>query len=171
MKKNQKCKSTQLHKLMCMLLVLVFFCLADANAQQTVPASGGKASGSGGTVSYSVGQVFYSIFTGETGSASEGVQQPYEISVVTGIPEAEGIDLVVSAFPNPVTDHLILRVEHYDPENLSFQLFDVNGRMVQTGQVVGPETIIDMTGQTRAVYLLRVLDNEKEIKTFRILKF
>lgn len=145
--------------------------LSSSFSQEVIPATGGNAQGSGGSVSYSVGQIFYSIITGEAGSVAEGVQQPYEISVVTSIPEAEGIDLVISAFPNPVTDHLILRVDQYDPENLSFQLFDVNGRMVQIGQVVGPETIIDMTGKTRAVYLLRVLDKEKEIKTFRILKF
>ncbi len=171
MKKNQKCKSTQLHKLMCTLLVLVFFCLADANAQQTVPASGGKASGSGGTVSYSVGQVFYSIVTGETGSVAEGVQQPYEISVVTSVAEAEGIGLVVSAFPNPVTDHLVLRIDRYDPGNIIYQLFDANGRIVQIGKAIGPDTIIDMTGISSAIYFLKVFDGSEEIKVFRILKF
>ena len=154
------------------LTVIAFtICVLSSSAQEGVSSAGGEAKGSGGTVSYSIGQIFYSTHTGTAGTVAEGVQQPYEISVVTSIIEAEGIDLVISAFPNPVTDHLILRVEEYDPQNLSFQLFDVSGKMVQIGKVVEYQTIIDMTGHPRAVYLLKILDKESEIKTFRIIKF
>jgi hypothetical protein len=52
-------------------------------AQENVNASGSNASGSGGSASYSVGQVFYQIHSGSNGSVVEGVQQPYEISVIT----------------------------------------------------------------------------------------
>ncbi len=144
--------------------------LSFSLAQEVIPTSGGNAEGSGGSVSYSVGQVYYMTHEGSTGSVSEGVQQPYEISAITGIIEAAGIDLVLSAFPNPVTDFLILRIDQYNPQNLSYQLFDINGRLIQIGYVIGNETIIDMTGIIPAVYLLKVLDNKKEIKTFRILK-
>ena len=56
-----------------------------AQAQQATTATGGNASGSGGTVAYSVGQIFYTTNTGTTGSEAQGVQQPYEISIVLGI--------------------------------------------------------------------------------------
>jgi hypothetical protein len=98
----------------------------------------GNAEGTGGSVSYSAGQLFYMTHSGTDGSVSEGVQQPYEISVVTSVAEAEGIDLVVSAFPNPVTDHLMLRVDRYNFENLHYQIFDVNGRMIKTGTSYQP---------------------------------
>ncbi len=83
MRKNEKCKSysvkeevkaKQLPKTTFKLLILVFFCLSDANAQQTAPASGGQSSGCGGSVSYSIGQVFYSTHTGEGGTVAEGAQ-------------------------------------------------------------------------------------------------
>jgi hypothetical protein len=158
-------------KLLLIVLSSAFaFLFLSSPAQEVIPASGGNAAGTGGSVSYTVGQVFYSIHTGTTGSVAEGVQQPWEISVVTGIQEAIGIELVVSAFPNPVTDFLILRVDRYDPRDLSYQLFDINGRMVMTGRIIGEETIIDMTGQTRALYLLKVTDNSESIKVFRIIK-
>ena len=142
-----------------------------SSAQEVISASGGNAEGSGGSVSYSAGQLFYMTHSGTDGSVSEGAQQPYEISVVTSVEEAEGIDLVVSAFPNPVTDHLMLRVDRYNFENLHYQLFDVNGRMVKTGTVTSHDTPIDMTDIARGICLLRVHDIEKEIKTFRIIKF
>ena len=67
--------------------------LTGLQAQTSVNATGGDASGSGGSVSYSVGQVVYTTNTGTSGSVAQGVQQPYEISVVTAIEEAKGINL------------------------------------------------------------------------------
>jgi opacity protein-like surface antigen len=87
------------------------FSLSTVSAQTRVNATGGNASGSGGSASYSVGQVAYQTKTGSSGSVAEGVQQPYEISVVSGIEKAIGISLSVSAYPNPTTDFLQLKVE------------------------------------------------------------
>jgi hypothetical protein len=143
---------------------------STSSAQEVISASGGEAKGTGGSVSYSAGQLFYMTHSGTGGYVSEGVQQPYEISVITSVEEAEGIDLV-SAFPNPVTDHLILRVGLYNFENLHYRIFDVNGRMVKTGKITSYENIIDMTGIARGTCFLRVLDEDKEIKIFRLIKF
>jgi len=51
-----------------------------------------------------------------------------------------------------------------------FRMLYLQGRLIKTGKVVGDETVIDMAGTASSVYLLRVLDNEKDIKTFRIIK-
>jgi len=154
---------------------VIFFCIGFTGlyAQQTIPASGGEASGNGGFVSYSVGQLFYHVHTGTTGSVAEGVQQPWEISVVTGIQEATGINLVISAFPNPLTDYLTLRIEDYDFKNLEFLLYDVNGKLLMGGKVTGSETTISMTSMVPAVYFLKVLQTTpsyQEVKTFKIIK-
>lgn len=79
--------------------------LTGLQAQTSVNATDGDVSGSGGSVSYSVGQVVYTTHTGTSGSVAEGVQQPYEISVVTGLEEAQSINLSVTAYPNPTTDY------------------------------------------------------------------
>ncbi len=190
MRKNEKCKiysvkeevkTKQLPQAIFTLLVLVFFCLVPMTAQETITASGGDASGNGGSVSYSVGQLFYNIHTGTSGSVAEGVQQPWEISVVTGIPEAEGIDLILSAFPNPATDFLILRVENYNYQNLSYQLFDVNGRLIMNKPIESNQVRIDMAGLVHGVYFLRVYSKDvtdrtsislplREVKAFKIVK-
>ena len=78
-----------------------------AKAQQANPAAGGDATGSGGSVAYSVGQIVYTTHTGTTGSVAQGVQQPYEISVVLGI-ENSLIDLDINAYPNPTTQKQII---------------------------------------------------------------
>ena len=162
-------------------LISIIASLTETKAQKTITTSGGNASGSGGSVSYSVGQTFHSIHTGETGSVAEGVQQPYEISVITGIQDATGIDLIISAFPNPATDYLILRFGNYDYQNVSYQILDVNGRLIKAGHIESSETRINMAGLPSGVYLIRVYSEEFrdhsdissprfDIKTFRIIK-
>ena len=145
--------------------------LTGLQAQTAVPATGGNASGSGGTVNYSVGQVVYTTNTGgSNGTVAQGVQQPFEISVVTGLDEAKGINLAVSAYPNPTTDFLNLKVENYDNTNLSYKLFDISGKLLEIKKITGNETSIVMSNLVLATYFVKVTEENKEIITFKIIK-
>ena len=141
--------------------------LTGLQAQETIPATGGNASGSGGTVSYSVGQVVYTTNTGTNGSVAQGVQQPFEISVVTGI-EQTAINLAISAYPNPTTDFLLLKVESEKLKDLSYQLYDLNGKLLQNKKIEGNETSIVMSNLVPATYFVKVTEGNKEVKTFKI---
>ena len=73
---------------------IMFLCsifIASLQAQETIPATGGNASGSGGSVSYTIGQITYRTISGTNGAVTQGIQQPYEISVVTAVENTEGI--------------------------------------------------------------------------------
>jgi len=144
--------------------------LTGLQAQESVNTTGGNASGSGGSVSYSVGQVACQTHTGTSGSVAEGLQQPYEISVVTSIEEAKGINLSVSAYPNPTTDYLQLKVESEKLKYLSFQLLDMNGKILQSEKIIGTQTSIAMGNLVTATYFVKVFQNNKIIKTFKIIK-
>lgn len=148
---------------------LLLFGLNGLKAQDAIPTSGGNASGSGGTVSYTVGQVVYTTNTGSNGSVSQGVQQPYEISVVSGI-GVNTINLSCTAYPNPTTDKLTLSVENIEKLNLSYQLLDINGKILESNKVEGSETCISMGNLTPSIYFLKVSDGIKEVKTFKIIK-
>ena len=149
---------------------LLFLGLASLQAQETTTTSGGNSTGVGGTVSYTIGQVIYTTNIGSNGSVAQGVQQPYEISIVSGIEEGEGINLNCSAYPNPTTDFLTLKVENYKGENLSYQLYDINGRLLENKKNEGNETRIVMNNLLPSIYFLKVIDNNKEVKTFKIIK-
>ena len=151
-------------------ILFLFLGLAGLIAQEVIPASGGNANGNGGSASYTIGQLMYKTHFGVNGSISEGVQQPYEISTITGIEEAIGIVLVSSVFPNPATDFLTLRVEDYGNMDLYYHLFDINGRLVENSRVTGSETIINMTRFSAGIYILKIIDNNTDIKTFKIIK-
>jgi len=155
-------------------VALVAFCLfgfgTTVQAQNSVPASGGNATGSG-TVSYSVGQVVYTTNTGTNGTAAQGVQQPYEISVVTVIKGYNDIFLECLVYPNPTTDFVILKTRSYEDENLSYQLCDINGKLIYDKKADGVETYIPMGNLISATYFLKVIYNRKEVKTFKIIKY
>ena len=145
--------------------------LTGLQAQTSVNATGGNASGSGGSASYSVGQLAYTTNTGTNGSVSEGVQQPFEISVVTGIEEAKDIFLNVSAYPNPTTDYLELKVENLQLSELSYKLYDISGKVYQNKEIGNSITKIEMQNLPQGIYFIKVIDTKnKEFKTFKILK-
>lgn len=161
------------------------FSLFTATAQENINAGGGNASGSGGTVSYSVGQVMYNTFTGTNGSVAEGVQQPYEISVVTGIEEAKDINLLLTAFPNPTDDYLTLEIQSivqtqdFASQEVKTQyfasLYDLNGKLLQKIPITNQQTRIDMNNLAPATYFLKVSVQtqyfaSQELKIFKIIK-
>jgi hypothetical protein len=155
-------------KLIAMLLSTIG--LAGLHAQETLPATGGEASGSGGTISYTVGQIVYSTNTGTNGSEAQGVQQPYEIWMVTALDEMKNITLHASVYPNPVSDFLTLKIQSENKVQYLISLYDANGKLFESKKTDGVETSIDMTKYTPAVYYLKVTSNNATIKTFKILK-
>ena len=84
-------------------------------AQETVPVTGGDATGAGGPSSYTVGQVVYTTNTGTNGSVAQGVEQPYEISTSVGI-KVTAINLELVAYPNPTNNALTLNIDNYNNE-------------------------------------------------------
>ncbi|MDF1576507.1 MAG: T9SS type A sorting domain-containing protein [Bacteroidales bacterium] len=142
----------------------------NLQAQNAIPATGGNASGSSGSVSYTIGQVFYATHTSTNNSLAEGVQQPYEISVVVGIEQARDISLICTVYPNPATDLLTLELESPDNENMFFLLYDIMGKLLVSKKLIDIKTTISMANLAPSTYLLKVADNERIIKTFKIIK-
>ena len=143
--------------------------LGGLHAQESINGSGSEATGTGGTASYSVGQVVYTTATGTNGSVAQGVQQPYEISVTTGINETT-INLEMSVYPNPTTNYLTLKVESEQIEILTYQLIDIQGKVIENKKVTADNSTIKMTELPKATYFLSVVNNNQVVKTFKVIK-
>jgi len=160
-------------KLKLSAVLLLGLGLTGLQAQESVPATGGNASGSGGSASYSVGQLVYTTNTGSNGSSAQGVQQPYEISVVTKIKKDDEIKLLFSANPNPTNGKLLLVYEDNNKlrdELISFKLIDINGVLIKNEIIYDTQTNIDMSNLSRAIYFLQIIKNKEVIKSFKIIK-
>jgi len=150
--------------LLCLLLAGVGI---TTQAQKTTVAAGGDASGIGGTVAYSIGQVVYTTNVGDTINATQGVQQPYEFFTVTG-ENNNSIRLELSVYPNPATNYLILKTENFS--DLKYELFDVQGKVVESKIVNDNVTNIEMKFLPSTTYFLKISKNNQVVKTFKIIK-
>jgi hypothetical protein len=154
------------------IFLLLCMSLTYGYAQQVFTAAGGDNSGPGGSVSYSIGTVVYKTNAEAKGSEAQGAQQPYEISVVTGIHDVIDSDIDCSVYPNPASELLTLKIKNYDYSGLSLKLFDSNGKLLMSKKAEGNETSIPLYGFVPATYFLKIyLADSKEIKTFKIVKY
>jgi hypothetical protein len=141
--------------------------LGGVFAQNSVNTTGSEVKGTGGTVNYTVGQVAYTTIIGSNGSIAQGVQQSYEFSITVGLEETS-INLELSVYPNPTANYLTLKVE--ETENLSYQLFDMQGKLIENKTVMDNSTILSMETLPTSSYFLKVSKNNNIIKTFKIIK-
>ena len=151
------------------LALCLLFTTSIVYSQETMPATGGEATGAGGSSSYTVGQVVYTTNTANSGSLAQGVQQAYEISTSVGI-EVTEINLELVAYPNPTNSLLTLNIGNYSNEKLTYQLYDIQGMLLDSKQVINSSTTINAQKLSVGTYLLNVLDNNSLIKTFRIIR-
>jgi hypothetical protein len=155
---------------LCFILLILSGFGITLQAQNTIPATGGNATGTGGSVSYTVGQILYSTLTGTNGTVAQGVQQPYEISVVTAIRNTEEINLECLVYPNPTNGLIKLVFKSPDYENMSFRLYNINGVLLQDKKVESVETNISLENLSSSVYFLKIIKDNLEVKVFKIVK-
>jgi len=151
------------------LFIFVISMSIPSIAQQATTSSGGNGIGVGGSTNYSIGQVAYMTQTGSTGSISQGVQQAYEIFTL-GVNNFPEIKLSMSVYPNPTISNITLKVEDLSLNDLKIELFDTNGRQIQSRKVQSTNTFIDLENLPSSTYILKVESENKTIKTFKIIK-
>lgn len=148
---------------------LVLCLLPDIFGQQNFVVSGGNLIGSGGSVSYSLGQINYLTGSGSGGTFNEGVQQPFEIFVVGGIEETN-INLSLSVYPNPTKDFLVLNVRNFNTQNMTYILYDMQGRLIEKQKLNGSQNNISMVDLANGIYFISVFNRKMELKKFKIIK-
>ncbi|MDD2986038.1 T9SS type A sorting domain-containing protein [Flavobacterium sp.] len=153
-------------------ILLLFFFIYGTNAalaQSNSVVSGNTATGTSGLATYTVGQIVYKSFSGTNASATQGLQQPFEINALN-VDEVPQIQLVASVYPNPTSGNLSLTIKEYDISNIHYQLYDSIGKIILNGQINQNETQIEMVNLPAALYFLKITKNQDNLKTFKIIK-
>ncbi|EDP96919.1 T9SS type A sorting domain-containing protein [Kordia algicida OT-1] len=136
-------------------------------AQETTVSSANESTGSNGTITYSVGLISVKTIEGSDGSLSQGIQIPLEVTQLLSIDDLAFNDVTLQVYPNPTAN--IVRLKSGKHHDLSYQLFDLNGKLVKSQKKITSETIA-LNKLKSGTYLLKVLQATKEIKTFKIIK-
>ena len=158
------------NKLLFFLTLVSYIGITNCFAQESSNAAGGNLVGTNGSVSYSVGQIVYTTNTGTNGSVAQGVQQPYEISEILSSNDFSDLVQDIKVFHNPSTDILTINSIHSNGLELDYQIVDMTGKVVKTEKNITNETNINVSAFPSAIYFLKITNQNKEIKTFKIIK-
>ncbi len=158
----------------CMLILMLMWNIT-LQAQQVVSTSGNHAENGSAQMSWTVGEIVTATVSSGDNILTQGFHQSR--LTVTAIEEVEVPDFEISAFPNPATEciHLTLISLLQSPErgmwkDFYFQLYDLNGRLLMYEHIEGPETVIRMDSYIPSTYFLKIIKNNKEVRTFKIIK-
>ena len=94
----------------------------------------------------------------------------HDIYVTTAIENPDGMLSGFKVYPNPATDILKVHISKRDFNNVTYRMFDMNGKIFKEGKINSTETYVDMTSLPSSVYFIKIIENDKGIKTFKIIK-
>jgi hypothetical protein len=111
----------------------------------------------------------YTNSIGSGGSVNQGVQQSFELITLSN-PELTTVNLTAVTYPNPTSDYVVLAISDANLSDLSYALYDLQGRTVAQGRATQSNTQIAMQSLAKGTYVLKVNQNNQELKTFKIIK-
>lgn len=74
----------------------------------------------------------------------------------------------IEIYPNPVGDYLILKDDNQS-QSRSYKIFDLNGRLVESGKISDLESKINMTHLSPQIYLIHYI-NGSGVQKIKIIK-
>jgi hypothetical protein len=154
-----------------LFFVGIIFFAQQLQAQQATLSSGGNGSGTGGSFAYSVGQTMYTAQSNNATTLSKGVQQGFELFLITGLEDEDRFGLAATVFPNPTSNYLTVEIKNYSTDTaMEIFLFDAKGQQVHRQKVVDVQTQIAVEHLSSALYVLKLIQGNKLVKVFKVIK-
>lgn len=76
----------------------------------------------------------------------------------------------IHVYPNPANNFLIIEIKNEDFERLYFYLYDINGKLLKSEKLETNRTLISIEDLLPATYILRIIQNQEEVETQKIIK-
>ncbi len=150
------------------VLLASVFSISTAKAQQVIAAGGNHHEAGGTSISWTLGETVIETFKADENIITQGFHQS-KLTVVS-IEEIDALDYKITAFPNPTTSNIMLNVEAEDYENMSFRLYDFNGRLVEQNRIDGENTKVSLEGLKSGIYFIRIIMDSEKLTTVKIIK-
>ena len=153
-------------QLLSIFITCCLFITSNIYSQEVIATAGCNSENSNGILCWTIGESIIETYENTDQILTQGFHQSN--LTVTAVQEDPLIEFEIAAFPNPATDYLNLQVDEFN--NLSYQLYDLNGRLLEQNDIQNNKTEISLTNLPSSTYILRVLQKGKELKTFKIIK-
>jgi len=138
-----------------------------SNAQDLISTGGDFFQQQSGSISFTIGEPIIETVENEDSdiTLTQGFQQATP-NIMTGIETFD--DVLVNIYPNPTTDYI--NVKQDEAKYLDYQLYDLNGVMIKNEKLIGLETKVSLADYLPSVYILKIINDNAECKTFQIIK-
>lgn len=150
------------------IIILLLCALHVQGQQQVISSAGNFHSAASGSISWTLGELAIETLTTAGNILTQGFQQSR--LTVTGIGDIPTLDYEIVVYPNPASDHLIIRTDKEQHENLYYHLYDLSGKIVLQDKILESETTITVNHLKSAVYLLRIIDGTRQVRAFKVVK-
>jgi hypothetical protein len=136
--------------------------------QEVVATAGSTLSNINGSISFTIGESVANTLINGDKTVTQGFHQT-SISV-SAMSELINPGFSISAFPNPTVDILTLSIGKEDITDLQYLLIDIYGKILSQKHLESNETAISVKEFTKGIYILKIQEGQKELKTFKIIK-
>ena len=137
-------------------------------SQQVISSAGTTVTSTTAQLSWTVGEPVIETFIGPGAILTQGFHQTrYTVTVIDPV-TIPGI--ILSVYPNPVTDDLNLDLKGERTERFRYRLYDLNGKLIISGKPEKQPETVEMTGFPVGTYLLKVTGFNGFSQSFKIVK-
>jgi len=147
-------------------LTLTILSVFTAYGQRVVSSGGSSFENFTGQIEYTVGEPVIQLLATSDCMITQGYHQP-TLSII----EVRHLnaDFIAEVFPNPTVAMLKLKLEDF--EGVSYQVFDANGKALESNIVSDNLTTINVENFTKGYYTLRLINaDNKKLKSYKFLK-
>lgn len=150
------------------LIICLFLPPQFLNSQEVISSGGGTQSNSIGSISHTIGEPISGLKSNTQGSLSQGYQQSNY--VVTALSELPNRDLLLDAYPNPVIDRISIEIKLQNEITLVGVVSDMNGSEILKQPLYNGLNNLDLSNLPAGNYIIVVLEENKILKSFKLVK-
>jgi hypothetical protein len=166
-------KLFEMHTTKLLLMILFvptsFIALGQSGRLELFGTAGDSYTKGNYQLDWSIGELQTESYTNAQNMLSQGFHQGTFLISDIG-PILPGL-FEILAYPNPTADEIHLKIDDPSFEEMQFELFDFNGKVLQHGKITGNLSKVDFIGYAAGLYLLNISQNKQIIKSFKILKY
>ena len=147
------------------LVLFSILATLSVTAQEIVATQGDSYTNSSGSIDFTIGEVIINTGTDGTNDLTQGFHQTNWnfVSIEDHVPSYEAI-----IFPNPTSAILNIRTSSF--ENVTYTLYDVQGKLVLQDKLSSVQTPIQVSQLTPGSYSLTLNNDTQNLKTFQLIK-
>ena len=148
-----------------LITLLALTSTLTTTAQEVIATQGDSYSNTSTQIDFTIGEIIINTGTDGTNELTQGFHQTNWNFV--GL-ENHATGYEASIFPNPTSDILNIRTSTF--ENVTYTLYDTQGKLILQGKLTADQTPIRVGQLATGKYSLILGSKNQKLKTFKLVK-